>query len=126
MRSTSTFSLLLGLLSSSTSASPVNKRDGDSTKVHRVAVGSPSVRNGTIAYNHIVAKYGWTLPVSTEGTVGEDRATAPVSEKLAVAGGSGSGSVTATPKVHNSEYLCPVTIGGQTLNLQFDTGSSDL
>ena len=26
----------------------------------------------------------------------------------------------------DSEYLCPVTIGGQTLNLDFDTGSSDL
>lgn len=27
---------------------------------------------------------------------------------------------------YDSEYLCPVTVGGQTLNLDFDTGSSDL
>src|ERR1700761_8128407 len=36
------------------------------------------------------------------------------------------GSVTATPAQYDAEYLCPVTIGGQTLNLDFDTGSSDL
>ena len=35
-------------------------------------------------------------------------------------------SVTATPEQYNAEYLCPVTIGGQTLNLDFDTGSADL
>lgn len=34
-------------------------------------------------------------------------------------------SVATTPGPNDAEYLCPVTIGGQTLNLQFDTGSSD-
>lgn len=36
------------------------------------------------------------------------------------------GSVPASPDTYNVEYLCPVTIGGQTLNLDFDTGSADL
>jgi aspergillopepsin I len=36
------------------------------------------------------------------------------------------GTVTATPEQYDAEYLCPVTIGGQTLNLDFDTGSADL
>ena len=36
------------------------------------------------------------------------------------------GSITAIPQQHNSEYLCPIVIGGQTLNLNLDTGSSDL
>ena len=38
----------------------------------------------------------------------------------------GSGEVTATPEENESEYLSPVTIGGQQLNLNFDTGSADL
>jgi aspergillopepsin I len=37
-----------------------------------------------------------------------------------------TGSVTATPASDDSEYLCPVTIGSQTFQLDFDTGSSDL
>ncbi len=36
------------------------------------------------------------------------------------------GSVANTPTSGDVEYLAPVTIGGQTLNLDFDTGSSDL
>lgn len=47
---------------------------------------------------------------------------APEEVKKAAAGGS----VTATPEQYDAEYLCPVTIGGQTLNLDFDTGSADL
>ena len=35
-------------------------------------------------------------------------------------------SVSALPEDFDAEYLCPVKIGGQTLNLNFDTGSSDL
>lgn len=37
-----------------------------------------------------------------------------------------SGSVTNTPEGNDVEFLSPVNIGGQTLNLDFDTGSSDL
>ncbi|KAK3353916.1 penicillopepsin [Lasiosphaeria hispida] len=39
---------------------------------------------------------------------------------------TGVGSVTATPEQGDIEYLAPVTIGGQTINLDFDSGSSDL
>ena len=36
------------------------------------------------------------------------------------------GSVTASPASEDVEYLVPVSIGGQTLNLDFDSGSADL
>jgi aspergillopepsin I len=36
------------------------------------------------------------------------------------------GTVSATPEQFDSEYLSPVSIGGQTVNLDFDTGSADL
>ncbi|KAG6109436.1 hypothetical protein E4U14_003237 [Claviceps sp. LM454 group G7] len=37
-----------------------------------------------------------------------------------------SASVPAVPNPNDIEYLSPVTIGGQTVHLDFDTGSSDL
>lgn len=40
--------------------------------------------------------------------------------------GSEDGSVAANPEANEKEYLSPVTIGGQTFNLDFDTGSADL
>ena len=36
-----------------------------------------------------------------------------------------AGSVTATPENNEAEFISPVTVGGQTLNIDFDTGSSD-
>ena len=51
----------------------------------------------------------------------------PPTEALAAAAAAvASGSVTANPTLHDLEYTCPVTIGGQTLNLNFETGSAHL
>ena len=50
----------------------------------------------------------------------------PVPANVAAAAASNDGSVAASPGQYDEEYLCSVTIGGQTLNLDFDTGSSDL
>lgn len=36
------------------------------------------------------------------------------------------GTAPASPDSSNSEYLVPVTVGGQKLNLDFDSGSADL
>ncbi|KAK4574766.1 hypothetical protein LTR86_001607 [Recurvomyces mirabilis] len=96
------------------------------------------------------AKFGWeiiTFDPSTLGLAGGDGttssaapaatsspATAPaanissaVDSTLATSTTTGvTGEVTATPETNESEYLELVTIGGQTLSLDFDTGSSDL
>ncbi|KAK6853777.1 Eukaryotic aspartyl protease [Apiospora arundinis] len=39
---------------------------------------------------------------------------------------NGTGLVAAKPEANDVEYLSPVKIGGQTVNLDFDSGSSDL
>lgn len=36
-----------------------------------------------------------------------------------------SGSVTAAPEQYDQAYLSPVSVGGKTLQLDFDTGSAD-
>lgn len=45
---------------------------------------------------------------------------------VAPAAATQSGSVPAIPSEQDVFYLCEVTIGGQKLNLDFDTGSADL
>ncbi len=48
------------------------------------------------------------------------------SEVEAAAAAAQTGEVTATPQQYDQAYLCPVTLGASTLNLDFDTGSADL
>lgn len=81
--------------------------------------------------------HGPPLPIapdaSVDGVTGGKTTMKPILVKRAV-GASGkdtalnSGPVQATDIQNDSEYLCPVTIGtpGQTLMLDFDTGSADL
>ncbi|KAJ9627812.1 hypothetical protein H2203_003030 [Taxawa tesnikishii (nom. ined.)] len=81
------------------------------------------------------------LPIvtpSTASSVSGDSAVVSTANKvdvqsLAATGSSGvigsgkvTGEVSATPVDNAAEYISPVTIGGQQLNLDFDTGSSDL
>lgn len=87
--------------------SPVEKRKSAFT-VHQ-SVRKPFIKSGPAAVAAVYVKYGKTVPVD-----------------VAQAAASNDGTVTTTPEQYDSEYLTPVTIGGQTLNLDFDTGSSDL
>ncbi len=89
------------------SGSPVEKRKTAFT-VHQT-VPKPFIKSGPAAVAAVYAKYGATPPKDVV-----DAAT------------SNDGTVTTNPQQYDSEYLTPVTIGSQTLNLDFDTGSSDL
>jgi hypothetical protein len=61
-------------------------------------------------------------PASTGGSSSSGYAApAPAAD-----GDDETGEVVAAPADNGAEYLSPVTIGGQKLNLNFDTGSSDL
>lgn len=68
----------------------------------------PAVRHGPSALAKVYRKYGISTPIHDEVTVNSIR----------------DDIITPTP--NDKDYLTPVTIGGQTLNLRVDTGSSDL
>jgi len=67
------------------------------------------IKSGPAAMAAPFIKYGKTMPA-----------------EVALAAATADGTVVATPTEYDSEYLCPVVIGGETLQLDFDTGSSDL
>lgn len=86
----------------------------------------------SIAYSSAAASYTATSSAAAATTATatpspENAATAPdYAAPAPAADGDESGEVVATPADNGAEYLSPVTIGGQKLNLNFDTGSSDL
>ena len=63
-------------------------------------------------------------PAEILSTYGKYNASAP--ENVIKAAYANDGIVLADPTRYDIEYLSPVTIGGQTLTVNFDTGSSDL
>ncbi|KAK5128899.1 hypothetical protein LTR85_000232 [Meristemomyces frigidus] len=81
--------------------------------VEQVAAGKV-LKSGPIAMMNTYAKYA---------KVG---AVAPADVTSAAAAAVQSGQVAANPEAYDESYLCPVSVGGQTLNLDFDTGSADL
>ena len=71
-------------------------------------------------------KFGFTMPKARQlvnTTLGQPGAGAGPGNPNAPAQGF---PVAAVPEPNAAEYLSPVTIGGQTVTLDFDTGSSDL
>lgn len=62
------------------------------------------------------------LPAILANALAKYGATVPDHVKAAAV----SGSAVTTPEQYDTEYLTPVTVGGSTLNLDFDTGSADL
>ncbi|KAK4233763.1 aspartic peptidase domain-containing protein [Achaetomium macrosporum] len=77
------------------------------------------VRNGPIQLARIYHKYGVPLPDDLKAAVARIRGHA---------GKRSTGSAQTNPEKNDVEYLTPVSIGtpGQVLNLDLDTGSSDL
>ncbi|KAF3014736.1 Type I transmembrane sorting receptor [Neopestalotiopsis sp. 37M] len=84
---------------------------------------STFVPRGALAMYKAYMKYGAPVPDAINKTVTEYRA-AKQARRLA----KRDGTVTTTPVNDDEEYITPVSIGtpAQTLNLDFDTGSSDL
>ena len=81
----------------------------------------PTKKGFTI--NQSVAKPFAPGPVQVQKAYQKFNVAVPADVAAAAAD---DGSVTTTPEQYDAEYLSPVNIGGQTLNLDFDTGSADL
>ncbi|KAI9711245.1 MAG: Type I transmembrane sorting receptor [Bogoriella megaspora] len=78
-------------------------------KISQVATGRKFTRNGAQSVMKTYQKFSKTVPSHVQA------AAAAV-----------SGAATTTPEPNDQEYLTPVTVGNNTLNLDFDTGSADL
>jgi hypothetical protein len=83
------------------------------------AVFNPNfVRNGTIALLKAYAKHRLTPTKELSPEIKSVLQSATQKRQ--------DGSAPAVPTEYDSEYLVSTTVGGQKLNLDFDTGSADL
>lgn len=127
------FTILVTLALSAPAPSAPQKR-GQTFKVKRVANPNFVRRDGAAALIKAYRKFGMPLPTELAATIerktkhnGTSTAvTAKSNSTVAATNGTGSGTVAATPESGDVEYLSPVNIGGQTMNMDFDSGSSDL
>jgi len=78
-------------------------------------------KHGTLALAKAYLKYGAKMPGDLESAVVRILADLGLDRR-------DTGTATTTPEQYDAEYLTPVSIGtpAQVLNLDFDTGSSDL
>jgi hypothetical protein len=91
----------------------------------------PTGPNGMAAMRKVFRKYKFevreSFMASSDGFISDKKqkqnATKPAG---ATAGKNQTGSVIAAPEQNAALFLSPVDIGGQTFNLDFDSGSSDL
>ncbi|KAH6614256.1 aspartic peptidase domain-containing protein [Boeremia exigua] len=81
----------------------------------------PTGPNGAAAMRKVFRKYNFVVK---EDFAGYNRAA--MNASTTAAGGNKTGSVAANPEQNAALFLSPVDVGGQTLNLDFDSGSSDL
>ncbi|KAI9672405.1 MAG: hypothetical protein M1817_003427 [Caeruleum heppii] len=123
MRSLSTL-VLLALSFTSALAAPqrLTRSKGRSFLVRRVV--NPNYKpSGAQAVKDAYSKFGWDMPGSAADSISiKNTATSDdVVEEDNV------GSLAATSDTQNgvAQFLCPVVVGGQTLNMNIDTGSSD-
>ncbi|MCJ1394238.1 hypothetical protein MMC18_007116 [Xylographa bjoerkii] len=90
-----------------------------SFKVERTLQGA-NTRNAQKALMKSYLKWGMSMPavLTASNTVEDITASNTDSGE--------TGEVTNTPTQSDAEFLAPISIGGQTLMMDFDTGSSDL
>lgn len=118
--------LAISIFLSTIFAAPI-ELERRSFKVHHKRYDFGPARSGAAAMGRAYRKFGF--PVS--GTIPANR----LSRRRIYNGAADRGNtlhkspaaskVAASAQEADAEFLSPITIGGQTVNLDFDTGSSD-
>lgn len=97
-------------------------------------VAHPVGPNGMAAMRKVFRKYNFEIRedfMAKDGLIGQEKQKAKQNGTKSTgaattAATNQTGSVVAAPEQNAALFLSPVDIGGQTLNLDFDSGSSDL
>ncbi|KAK6072571.1 Endothiapepsin [Seiridium cupressi] len=115
-----TAALAAGAVAAPASSVPGHRKAGFTAPQVRA---SGYVRHGPSAMAKTLLKFGKTVPDELAATI-----KAFKSERKTLMMKRSNGSAINTPEQYDTEYLTPVEIGtpAQTLNLDFDSGSSDL
>ena len=101
---------LLGFSLTITECKPLDLRNTKTTFTVTQSLRKPEVKSGPVALAAMYSKYNRQIPGEVKVAAAHDD----------------SSTVRAAPEQYDSEYLSSVSIGGQTVNLDIDTGSSDL
>ena len=123
--------LAIALLLVPSFTAPVNLQ-GRSFKVHQKRNNLSAPRCGHIEMDRAYRKYGFpSLEINqldiTDGTSDSHADFAADTTNPDVTGtGAPASKVAATSQEGDAEFLSPISIGGQTMSMNFDTGSSDL
>ena len=102
---------------------PINQSRKRSFKVKRVEV--PNYKpHGPKAYKRALIKFGFDdISFVPDGEVAS-RIKAASAASINNGGGE-DGQTSASPTQNDAQFLSPVSVGGQTLIMNFDSGSSD-
>src|SRR5271154_760878 len=110
----------VALLLTSVLSAPIQPQKR-SFKINRIRQAN-YVPNGPKALRKAYVKFGFDdisfLPPVDIANVSAEGAVTLV--------GTDNGDVSASPTQNDAEFLSPVLVGGQTLVMDFDTGSSDM
>lgn len=91
------------------------------------ATGTAATNTTGHHHHHHHHHHNTTAAASVSANSNADTSTfASAAAAASARSGDDTSEVAATAADNGAEYLAPVTIGGQQLNLDFDTGSADL
>ncbi|KAL6248449.1 hypothetical protein RBB50_004704 [Rhinocladiella similis] len=102
-------------------SSPIRQKQKRSFKIPRIA--QPNYKpNGKAAYKRALFKFGFgDISFQPNGEI----ATRIQAATNTTVDATEDGQTVATPSQNDAQFLSPVSVGGQTLVMNFDSGSSD-